>query len=113
MAGRVFHQTRRKFLTAALGTAVWPINAKAQHTKLPVLGFLASASAARYTATLAAIRAGLNEAGFFEDKNLHVEYRFANFQYDRLTALAAERVGIPVDVIFVTGSVVSALEVIE
>jgi putative ABC transport system substrate-binding protein len=107
----MFHQTRRKFLAAALGTAVWPINAEAQHPKLPVLGFLASASEARYTGTLASIHASLSAAGFVENKNLRVEYRWADFHYDRLPALAAELVAIPVDVIFVTGSVVSALAV--
>jgi putative ABC transport system substrate-binding protein len=109
MAGTVFHQTRRKFLAATLGAAAWPIDAKAQHAKLPVLGVLGSASAARYTGTLAALQAGLSGAGLVDNKTLHIEYRWADFKYERLPALAAELVNIPVDAIFATGSVVSAL----
>jgi putative tryptophan/tyrosine transport system substrate-binding protein len=74
-----------------------------------VLGILGSASAATYTNTLAALRKGLNEAGYVEGHNLLVEPRWAEFQYGRLPALAAELVKRPVDVIFSTGSVVSAL----
>jgi putative ABC transport system substrate-binding protein len=51
----------------------------------------------------------LNEAGYVEGQNLLIEYRWANFQYERLPALAAELVKHPVDVIFATGSVVSAI----
>jgi putative ABC transport system substrate-binding protein len=76
---------------------------------MPVLGFLGSASAAGYANIVAALRKGLDEAGYVEKRNLLVEYRWADFHYDRLPALAAELVGRPVDVIFTTGSVVSAL----
>jgi putative ABC transport system substrate-binding protein len=62
-----------------------------------------------YTATLAAVRRGLNEAGLVERQNLLIEYRWADFQYERLPALAAELVKRPVDAIFATGSVVSAI----
>src|SRR5215813_4537973 len=76
---------------------------------MPVLGFLGSASAAGYASSVAALRKGLDEAGYVEKRNLLVEYRWADFHYDRLPALAAELVKRPVDVIFSTGSVVSAL----
>jgi len=76
---------------------------------MPVLGFLGSASEARYTATITAVRKGLNEAGYVEKQNLLIDYRWADFQYERLPALAAELVRRPVDVIFATGSAVSAL----
>ena len=75
---------------------------------MPVLGFLGSASQASYTATQAAVHKGLNEAGYVEKQNLLVEYRWANFQYERLPALAAELARRPVDAIFATGSVTVA-----
>jgi len=100
---------RREFISLFGGAAAWPIAAEAQQSKVPVVGFLVSASQARYTATLAAVHKGLNEAGFVEKQNLLIEYRWADFQYERLPALAAELVERPVDAIFATGSVVSAL----
>ena len=104
------HIGRRKFLAALGGAAAaWPLAARAQQTKMPVLGFLGSASEERYEAIRRAIRSGLNEAGFVEQRNLLIEYRWADFRYERLPALAAELVARPVNVIFTTGSVVSAL----
>jgi ABC-type uncharacterized transport system substrate-binding protein len=89
--------------------ATWPLGAAAQRSHIPVLGILGSASAATYTNTLAALRKGLNEAGYVEARDLLVEPRWAEFQYERLPGLAAQLVKRPVDVIFATGSVVSAL----
>ena len=106
----MFDMRRREFITLLGATAAaWPVDAEAQQSKVPVLGFLASASEARYTATAAAVRKGLNEAGFFERQNLLIEYRWADFQYERLPALAGELAKHPVDAIFATGSVVSAI----
>ena len=100
---------RRDFITGIAGAAAWPVVARAQQAATPVLGFLGSASQASYTATQAAVQRGLNEAGYVEKQNLLVEYRWANFQYERLPALAAELARRPVNAIFATGSVVSAL----
>ena len=101
---------RRRTFIAALGSAAaWPLVASAQQSRMPVLGFLVSASEAAYTDTIAAVRRGLNEAGYVEKQNLLIEYRWANFQYERLPALAAELAKRPVDAIFATGSVVSAI----
>jgi putative tryptophan/tyrosine transport system substrate-binding protein len=101
---------RREFITL-LGSAAagWPLAARAQQRAMPVLGILGSASAATYTNIVTALRKGLNEAGYVEGSNLLVESRWAEFQYERLPALAGELVKRPVDVIFSTGSVVSAL----
>src|ERR1700730_8344778 len=102
---------RRREVIFALGAAaaVWPLAARAQQSKIPVLGFLCSASAAGYASNVAVLRQGLDEAGYIEKRNLLTDYRWAHFHYDRLPALAAELVARPVDVIFTTGSVVSAL----
>ena len=100
---------RRDFITLFGGGAVWPLAAQAQQARMPVLGFLGSASETDYATTTAALRRGLNEAGYVEKQNLLIDYRWADFQYERLPALAAELVERPVDAIFATGSVVSAL----
>jgi putative ABC transport system substrate-binding protein len=100
---------RREFIMLLGSAAAFPLAAAAQRPGTPVLGILGSASAATYTNTLAALQKGLNEAGYIEGRNLLVEPRWAEFQYERLPALASELVKRPVDVIFTTGSVVSAL----
>jgi len=101
---------RREFISLLGGAAAgWPLAVGAQQSAMPVLGFLGSASEADYKTAAAAVRRGLNEAGYVEKQNLLIDYRWANFQYDRLPALAAELVKRPVDAIFATGSVVSAL----
>jgi putative ABC transport system substrate-binding protein len=105
----MFGIRRRHFITLLGAAAAWPHSARAQQPTMPVLGFLGSASEADYKTAAAAVRRGLNEAGYVEKQNLLIDYRWANFQYDRLPALAAELVKRPVDAIFATGSVVSAL----
>jgi putative ABC transport system substrate-binding protein len=101
---------RREFITLLGGAATaWSLAAQAQQGRTPVLGFLGSAAEADYKTTTAALRRGLNESGYVEKQNLVIEYRWADFQYERLPALAAELVKRPVDAIFATGSVVSAL----
>lgn len=100
---------RRDSIAGLAVAAAWPTGARAQQTAMPVLGFLGSASQAGYTATQAAVHKGLHEAGYIEKQNLLVEYRWANFQYERLPSLAAELARRPVNAIFATGSVVSAI----
>jgi putative tryptophan/tyrosine transport system substrate-binding protein len=101
---------RRDFFSLLFGAvAAWPIAAQAQQARMQVLGFLSSAAEADYETTTTAVRRGLNDAGYVENKNLLIDYRWANYQYERLPALAAELVKRPVDAIFTTGSVVSAL----
>ena len=101
---------RRTFLIGFAGAVFGlPRKAHSEQARMPTLGVLASASEARYVNTIAALRKGLNEGGYIEKKNLLIEFRWADFQYERLPALAAELVKRPVDAIFATGSVVSAL----
>jgi putative ABC transport system substrate-binding protein len=101
---------RREFILALGGAAVaWPLAARAQRPAMPVIGLLGSSSADDSIHVMVALRAGLNESGFIEGQNVAVEYRWAHDNYDRLPALAAELVNLPVAVIVTTGAEPSAL----
>jgi putative ABC transport system substrate-binding protein len=91
---------RRDFITL-LGSAgvAWPFGVRAQQPAMPVIGLINSGSPGTYTLPLAALRQGLKETGFVAGQNVLIEYRWANGQYDRLPALAAELVHRPVAVI--------------
>jgi len=79
-------------------TAVHTAEAQ-QPKKVPRIGFLGGASASFYAARTNAFRQGLNELGYTEGKNIDIEYRYAEGKFDRLPDLAAELVGLKVDVI--------------
>jgi putative ABC transport system substrate-binding protein len=100
---------RRDFIKAIIVSAAWPLAAQAQQSSGPTVGFLVSASAAGYERVMGPILKGLREAGYVEGKNLTIEYRWADYHYDRLPNLAVELVDRKVAVIFTTGSVVSAI----
>jgi putative tryptophan/tyrosine transport system substrate-binding protein len=96
--------TRRDFISLLGGVVVgWPLAARAQQPKVPVIGFLGVDSATRMTPYTAWFDRGLNETGFADGQNVAIEYRWAEGQYDRLPALAADLVRRQVAVIFSSG----------
>ena len=95
---------RRDFIPLVSGAvAAWAIPTRAQQPALPVIGFISSASPSPFAHLVAAMRLGLGEAGYVEGKDVAIEYRWANGQYDRLPALAADLVARKVTVIVSTG----------
>jgi putative tryptophan/tyrosine transport system substrate-binding protein len=97
--------TRREFITLLGGAAAaWPFEVGAQQAAVPVIGFLDGASANGKAVPIAAFRQGLREAGYVEGQNVAIEFRFAENQYDRLRAMAADLVRLKVSMIAAFGT---------
>jgi putative ABC transport system substrate-binding protein len=101
---------RRSFLTLLGGAgSAWPLAARAQQPRPPVIGYLSARAAAPSAHLVAAFRQGLAENGFVEGRNVAVDYRWADERFERLPAFAADLVRRQVSVIAATGAAPSAL----
>jgi putative ABC transport system substrate-binding protein len=99
---------RRDFITLLGSSAAgWPLAARAQQAAMPVIGYLSGRSSVSDASMLSAIRQGLAEIGFVEGRNIAIEQRFADGDYARLTALAAEVVQRRVALIMIAGVTIS------
>ena len=95
---------RRTFIVGLGSAAAWPVAARAQQPKVPVVGYLSTQSADdEYKNVTVAFLQGLKESGYVEGQNVAIVYRWAENQYDRLPALAADLVRRRVAVIVAHG----------
>jgi len=90
---------RREFITVLGSATAWPLAARAQQLAMPLVGFLNQESGDLIPHLVAAFKKGLSESGFAENRNVAVEYRWADANYNRLPQLAAELVNLKATVI--------------
>jgi putative tryptophan/tyrosine transport system substrate-binding protein len=100
---------RRREFIGLIGAAAWPLAARAQQSPIPAIGYLYGGSSASSTHLVAAFLQGLSEAGYVDGRNVIVEFRWANNDFDRLPELAADLVRIRVAVIVAPGGTPAGL----
>jgi putative ABC transport system substrate-binding protein len=100
---------RREFIKVVGGAVGWPLAARAEQAALPVIGFMSGRSPEDSAHLVAAFRQGLAESGFVEGRTVAIEFRWAQGDYDRLPALAADLVSRKVAVLVGVGGDVSAV----
>ena len=94
---------RRAFITLLGGAAAWPLAAGAQQPRIPLIGFLGTATRSAWGQWVTATDQRLRELGWIEGRNLVVEYRWAEGRSERYSEIAEEFVGLKVDVILTSG----------
>jgi putative ABC transport system substrate-binding protein len=104
------HLKRREFI-ALLGStaAIWPLVTRAQQAAMPVIGFLGSASSDLWANYVRAFQQGLGETGYFEGRNVAIEYRWTEGENERISGLLTDLLHRPVNVLAVPGSTPAAL----
>jgi putative tryptophan/tyrosine transport system substrate-binding protein len=95
---------RRTFIAGLGSAAAWPVVVRAQRSAMPVIGWLGSESREAEDFRAIPFRQGLNQSGYVEGRNVAFAYRWADGQYDRLSALAADLVRQQVNVIVALGT---------
>ena len=101
---------RRDFIKGIVGSSTaWLVAARAQQPAMPIVGYLSSGTPAGFAPFVRAFRQGLSETGYFEDRNVTFQFRWAEGQDDRLPALAADLVDRQVAVIVASGSLHPAI----
>ena len=101
--------SRRELLLLLAWAVIAPRTLRAQQKAMPVVGILGGGSSSAFAPFVAAFRDGLTESGYVEGRNVAIEHRWAEGNYDRLQTLAADLVGRKVDVIIAMGGTPSAL----
>jgi putative ABC transport system substrate-binding protein len=91
---------RREFIAGLGGAAGWPLAARAQRPSMPAIGYLHSGLPGQDPESVAGFLKGLAETGYVEGRDIAIEHRWAENQYDRFPALAADLVRLGVAVIF-------------
>jgi len=98
------YMKRREFITLLGGAAAWPLAARAQPAKVARIGFLGLVSSSSHASRVAAFRAGLRDLGWIEGRNLLIEFRWAEGNYERLPMLAEELLRLNIDVLVTHGA---------
>jgi putative tryptophan/tyrosine transport system substrate-binding protein len=105
----MFDMRRREFITLLGGAAMWPLVARAQQSAMTTIGYLSTRSPGEAKYVTDAFTQGLKETGYVEGRNLAIEFRWAELDYDRLPALASDLVRRQVEVIAAVGGAHSGL----
>jgi putative ABC transport system substrate-binding protein len=99
---------RRAFITLLGGAAAWPLAARAQQAKRPIIGILGTATPSTWNPWTAAFAQRLRELGWIEGRNVTIEVRWADGRTERFAEIAAEFVRLRVDVILTSGAAIAA-----
>jgi len=96
---------RRDVFALAAAVAAWPLAGRGQQPdKVARIGFLGATSASGWANQMAALQSGLRDLGYVPGKNIRIEVRWAEEQYHRLPALAAELVRLQLDLLLTYGT---------